>query len=290
MIRFVFKLIRYFGISFFFRKVFQKRKVTILLFHDIDKTNAQITFDILSKLYNIIDLSTYLEAVKTKNKEKLPSYSLIITFDDGVLNNINILPILKKYNIRPTIFLCAGLVDTNRHFWFKFLNSGKEIAALKRKSNDERLKILANSGFNQTKEYDYPQALSKLQINEMKSDVLFQSHTMFHPCLPNCKIEEANWEIFESKRVLETKFGLNVFALAYPNGDYSQREIELCKEAGYSCALTVDSGYNSLDSNLYKLKRLSVNDTTDMNELIVKASGVWGFIKKLLKGERTYSC
>jgi hypothetical protein len=30
---------------------------------------------------------------------------------------------------------------------------------------------------------------------------------------------------------------------------------------------------------VYRLKRIGVNDTDDLNELIVKSSGVWSFFK-----------
>jgi hypothetical protein len=41
----------------------------------------------------------------------------------------------------------------------------------------------------------------------------------------------------------------------------------------------VDYGFNTVNTDPFKLKRISVNDTDDLNELIVKASGVWAFIK-----------
>jgi hypothetical protein len=72
---------------------------------------------------------------------------------------------------------------------------------------------------------------------------------------------------------------LKINAIAYPNGDYSDRDITLAKEAGYSCGVTVDFGYNTLDTDLFSLKRLSVNDTSNLDELAVKASGVWQFFK-----------
>ena len=68
-------------------------------------------------------------------------------------------------------------------------------------------------------------------------------------------------------------------AIAYPNGDYSERDIELVKSAGYRCGVTVDYGFNTVKTDLFRLKRLSVNDTGNIDELAVKASGVWAFIK-----------
>ena len=53
-----------------------------------------------------------------------------------------------------------------------------------------------------------------------------------------------------------------------------------------TAAVTVDCGFNTVNSDLLRLKRLPVNDTEDMNELIVKASGLWEFVKTALGGNR----
>ena len=124
----------------------------------------------------------------------------------------------------------------------------------------------------------------------MKKIINFQSHTIFHPILPHCDDAEAFHEIVEAKKVLENDFKLNINAISYPNGDYSKRDINICRENGYELAVTVDYGYNSIASDRYRLKRISVNDTSDINELIIKSSGVWAFFKTLngIKQEHGY--
>ncbi len=47
-----------------------------------------------------------------KNKKKLPKKSIVITFDDGYDDfNNNAYPILKKYNLKSTIFISTNLVN-----------------------------------------------------------------------------------------------------------------------------------------------------------------------------------
>lgn len=282
----IFLLIRWSGLPFLFRELVQKNKVTIVLFHDIDKKFAEAGFSYLSKKYNLIGLETFLQACEEKNKDKIPAKAMIITFDDGHKRNIELLPIIKQYNIPITIFLCAGIVDTNRHFWFKVEERPLSLPELKRKTNRERLKILSKTGFLQEREYDMPQALDKGQIEALKGGVNLQSHTTFHPCLPTCNNREASEEIAGSKEMLKEKFNLDVNSFSYPNGDYSDRDIQLLKQAGYQCGVTVDYGFNSINSDLFKLKRIDVNDAGDLNELIVKSSGVWGFLEAFYKGKR----
>lgn len=279
MKKLLFLIFRLSGLPWLFRELVQKNKVSILLFHDIRKEAAERTFSYLSKNYNIIDLKDFIEACEKQDSAKIPEKALIITFDDGHIKNYDLLPVIKRYKTPVTIFLCSALINTNKHFWFKFKKDAGAIAGLKRLSNKTRLKVLADDGFAQDKEFDQPQAMNKVQVEELKHYVNLQSHTMFHPCLPKCNTSEARDEIFNSKEMLATEYGLKINAISYPNGDYSDREIKLAREAGYKCGITVDFGFNTIHTDLFKLKRFSVNDTTDLNELIVKASGIWSFLK-----------
>jgi peptidoglycan/xylan/chitin deacetylase (PgdA/CDA1 family) len=276
----LFKIIRFSGLPWLFRQLVQRNKVSILLFHDIDPATAEKTFRCLAKRYNIIDLQEFLEVRRLGSAADLPPRALILTFDDGHIGNYALLPIIKKMELPVTIFLCAGVVDTKRHFWFTYEHPAVPKDRLKTLPNRERLEVLEAVGYAKEKEYESPQALNRDQIEEMVPWVGFQAHTLFHPCLPCCSDAEAREEIFESKRILETSFDLTINAFAYPNGDYSERDIALTREAGYACGITVDYGFNTLKTDPMRLKRLSVNDTRDLNELIVKASGVWGFFKR----------
>ena len=102
-----FKLLKFTGLPFFFREIKQRNNVTILLFHDIDSKTAEKTFYYLSKKYNLISLDLYLQAMKSQDFSKIPPYAMIITFDDGLKGNYNILPQFKKYKVPATIFLCS---------------------------------------------------------------------------------------------------------------------------------------------------------------------------------------
>lgn len=281
MNKILFKILRYIGLPVLFREIIQKNKVTILLFHDINNKTADKTFAYLKKKYNIIDLNVFIDALEKKDFSEIPPKALIITFDDGHIRNYEMLPAVKKHRIPITIFLCASIINTNRHFWSKHIKNPNLTSYLKKLPNDKRLEILSENDFRQDKEFEKPQALQREQIDEMSSFINMQSHTLFHPILPNCRYDVAKSEITLSKKILETDFDLNINAIAYPNGDYSDRDIEMTKNAGYKCGITVDYGFNTITSDPFKLKRISVNDTADLNELIVKASGVWAFIKTL---------
>jgi peptidoglycan/xylan/chitin deacetylase (PgdA/CDA1 family) len=279
MKKLLYKILRYSGLVFLFRELIQRNKVTLLLYHDISRETAEKTFPWLAKRYNIIGLNDFINACKNRNGLALPKKALVITFDDGHAGNYKLLPVVQHLNLPVTIFLCAGIINTKRHYWFTYTHPDVSKSKLKRVSNQERLKILRSIGFSPDREFQTAQAMTKAQILEIRNAFDLQAHTMSHPCLPRCTGEEAQEEIFTSKQILEKEYGLNINSIAYPNGDYSDRDIALAKEAGYQCGVTVDFGYNTPDADLFRLKRLSVNDTANLDELAVKASGVWQFFK-----------
>ena len=281
MSKVIFLILRFSGLPWLFRNFIQNNKVTILMFHEMSRETAEQTFSYLHKKYHVIHLNEYIDACKTKDKTRIPKKALIITFDDGLVSNYEMLPTIKKYNTPITLFLCSEIINTNRHFWYKHKGLSKPLSYYKTLSNVDRLKALAKDGFIQDKEYENTHALSKVQVIEMSKHINMQSHTKFHPCLPECEFEVAKEEIFGSKQKLEDEYGFAINTIAFPNGDYSDRDVKLTKEAGYECSITVDGGYNTLNSDLFRLKRFSTNDTADLSELIVKSSGLWYFLKSM---------
>ena len=278
-----FLLLRMSGLPYFIREVAQRRRVTILVYHKLSPEVADRHFEALRRSYNIISLADYLDG-RTNRRQQLPPKALVITLDDGHKGNYALKPLLEKYGITATVFLCSGLAGTNRHFWFEIEMSNSLRQALKSVSDKERLKLLAGMGFTETAEQVTRQALSATEIEDMKCVVDFQSHTVYHPLLPQCSDQRAFDEISDSKIELEDKFGLLINALAYPNGDYSTREIVAAEKCGYRCALTLDLGFNSRTTPAFQLKRICINDDAGLDELFVKASGVWGFLKNLVCG------
>jgi len=109
----------------------------------------------------------------------------------------------------------------------------------------------------------------------------FQAHTLFHLSLPRCSYEEVKNEVFQCRHILEKDFGLKTNIFSYPHGDYSDRDIELCRKAGYDCAITIDYSFNTTNTDLFRLKRICINDTDGIDGLAVKASGLWGFITNM---------
>jgi len=283
MRRNLFLLLRLTGIPFFLREFVQRRRVTILCYHDIDPSLAEMHFRELKRLYNIIPLNAYINARRSRSVTAIPEKALIITFDDGHKGNYRLLPLLKQHQVPITIFLCSSIVGTQRHYWWLACPDLDVAYAMKRLENDERLRHLAEFGFDENRDYVERQSLSRKEIEELSDSVDFQAHSRYHPILPRCTDDQSWEEIAGSKTELEKIFGLGIYAFAYPNGDYSPRETVLAKKAGYTCALTIDGGFNTFDTDMFRLKRLRMNDEADINELIVKASGFWSIFERIFE-------
>ncbi|MDH3380841.1 MAG: polysaccharide deacetylase family protein, partial [Gammaproteobacteria bacterium] len=241
---------------------------------------------VLKRLYNIIPLNAYIDARRSHAPIAIPKKALVITFDDGHKGNYRLLPLFRQYQVPATIFLCSSIVGTHRHYWWKACPNTRTVYALKPLDNDERLRRLAEFGFQENRKYVDRQSLSREEIKRLKSAVDLQAHSRYHPILPRCTDDQSWEEIAGSKTELEKIFGLRIYAFAYPNGDYSPREPILAKKAGYACALTIDGGYNTRDTDMFRLKRLRVDDGADFNELIVKASGLWNFFETIIAAGR----
>ena len=273
----VFTLLRFSGLPFLVRELWQRNKVTIVVYHELDASRADVHFAALRARYNVISLSHFLAA--RSGQARLPRKALIITFDDGHRSNVGLMSVLEKHRIPITIFVCSGIVGTHRHYWWLHTKDAREAQALKAVPDEQRVQALLRRGHADTQEYETRQSLSRDEISAMKSIVDFQSHTVFHPILPACSIERARSEIVASKAALESEHGLKIYALAYPNGDYSDREIGLLQKAGYVCGLTMDAGVNDSHTDRFRLRRVALPDDAGIDEVIVKASGLWRLLK-----------
>jgi peptidoglycan/xylan/chitin deacetylase (PgdA/CDA1 family) len=268
------------------RTVFQSRKVTIIAYHAPSPEAFGAHVRALRSIYNLVSLSDYVEASQSGNLGKLPRRALILTIDDGHRSNYALKDVIAKYKIPVTIFVCSGLVATCRRFWFLHEPTSASVQELKRVPDADRLATLRESGFEETKEFGERQALSAYELDELKTTIDFQSHTVLHPILPRCSSERAETEITKSREDLQGMLGTEVYALAYPNGDYSERELRLVEKAGYKCALGLDPGFNSATTSPFRLRRFCIPDHASQHELIVKTSGLWHGLLAVLESVR----
>ena len=275
-----FRLLRLSSLPQLARETLQRRAVTVILYHDPEPARLEQHLSVLRGSYTFIDLRSFVDAVRDGTTDRLPPKSLVLTFDDGRRGNHELFELLARLGVPATIFLCAAVAGTGRAFWFNHVD---DPGHLKRISDQDRLDHLAGVAFDESGVGSEAEALSDEEIREMLGPVIdFQSHGLSHAILTRCGDDKARQEIVESRAQLASRYGLDVYAFAYPNGDYSGRDVALVREAGYRCALTVEQGYNTAATDPYRLRRICIDDTDGVDELVVKTSGVWGIVRRLL--------
>lgn len=276
-------IISWVGLHHLVRLLIARNRTTIVLYHDPEPDVFEQHISYLTKKYTIITLQE-LVAFLNDPVVKLPKYSLVITFDDGHRGNHLLLNTIKKHGLKPTIFACSGIVGTNRKYWFRL--EGLNVQHLKKMDHELRLRSLSEvAGFSPGKNYsdNDRQAINTEELLEMQEFVDFQSHTRFHPILSTCTDETARAEINESRHELNKLVRNPVLHFAYPNGDYSLREIRMLKEAGYISARTTDVGWNSRRTNPFKLKITGVNDRGSLEVLKAELTGIPGYLYNIYK-------
>ena len=137
-----------------------------------------------------------------------PKRPLILTFDDGYLDNYtNLLPMMKRYGFRGVIFL---LGDPSIRYNFWDADSGEHRDEL---MNTEQKKEFVESGWE------------------------IGAHSMTHANLTTLDDEKAYYEIAQSKADLEKDMGTEIVSFAYPTGYCDERIKELVKRQGYGSEL-----------------------------------------------------
>lgn len=255
------------GIPFLIRERFCRNRVAILMYHDPGAAVFAKHLAYLLRHYTVITLDALVAAIHRQDFSEIPPKSVVITIDDGHAGNIALLPLFKRYAIRPTLYVCTQMINTHRHFWFKIAGySKREREHLKNVANSERLAHLKHhANFQPEKTYPHRQALNMVEMKEMMKSVDFQPHSRSHPILPRCTETECRQEILESKTDLERLLEIECSHFSYPNGDYTEREIEIVKASGFRSARTTDIGWNTIATAPYQLKVIPITDSGRLN-------------------------
>jgi peptidoglycan/xylan/chitin deacetylase (PgdA/CDA1 family) len=167
---------------------------------------------------------------------------------------------LKKYNLQGIMNLSEDRLRVSIE---------RAVSEKKKMSYEEIESMVAqlseHTKFKRTGQVHCDFFLSWDEIYKMKEcGISFGSHGMNHKILTKVPLSEANYEIAESKRVIENRIGKDVSSISYPNGDYEKDVIELVKTHGYNTAFSTESGFVDMADNPYFLKRINIhNDVTD---------------------------
>lgn len=224
------------------RDVLCRNKATIISYHDVKAATFRKHLQYLIKDYNIISMDHLASAIKgERDWNALPKKSLVITMDDGLLGNYNLIPVLDEFKAPITIYARP-----------------------------------CREGCTKNDKY-----LSREEMAELsKHSVSFGAHSMTHRHLTRICYEDVLYEIEESKRYLEQKLKVRIMHFAYPYGDCGEREIAILRDRSlFASARTVRPGWVDENSNLYELRCMGVGDDVNISKLALDVTGVFPFLR-----------
>ncbi len=254
-------------------------------YHDPKPEVFRRHMDAFSRKYSFISIDALAKALDRRDFSGLPPRSMLVTLDDGYNTNIDLLEIVREYQIPVVIYAVAGMVNTNRHFWFRTQSCNEqEIRRLKNCQDAERRAILRQRGHYDEREYEQRQALSSAEIRELLAidGVVIGSHTTSHPQLTMCDDEVGLKECVESRKILEDITQRPVLHFAYPDSDIDGRARAWVRSAGYRTARAVYPGWVTADSDAMELPCIAISDDAGVNKAVVQASGLWSMVKYLV--------
>jgi hypothetical protein len=93
------------------------------------------------------------------------------------------------------------------------------------------------------------------------------------------------YELSESKRVLEGWTGRKVKFFSYPNGDYTNKEEEFLISSGYIAATVQDDEFINSKTEIFRIPRFSAGEGYFSEELC-HMFGVWQNVIGKIKGKK----
>lgn len=205
---------------------------------------------------------------------------VFVSFDDAWKGNLNLLPVIEKYQIPISIFTPVKPVVSGNYWWEYTSHIKKKYAEingaedLKMMMNSKRMKYVneAVAGFKLKRSAVNRKELERLHNHPL---VTIGSHTYHHPIGIKCTDEELEFEYSESKKVLENWLQTDINSFAYPNGDYDKRDLKFLKKNGYKMAFTTSPDLSQENIGVYEIPRVSINTKGGKYENISRMLGLW---------------
>ena len=263
-------------------RTINRRRVAILLYHDPSPAVFDAHLEFLCKHYNVIPFSRVVNSLLTDTWSDLPLHPIVVHIDDGYCGNAELLDICQRHQVKPTLYLCSHVIETRRKFWSKLADGNSK----KLRLVDNRLllaKLKHEGDYTPEREYESRAALSRAELSAMSPQFDFQSHGRYHFSSLTLDDDELKKELDESRVRIEELTAQSCEHFSFPYGDYSEREIQAVKRAGYRTARTTRPGWVDNRTDPYQLPIIAdVPGTASVNQLRLQLTGLPRFLKRLI--------
>jgi len=199
--------------------------------------------------YSLISLRDVKETLAQTNNS--PDRHVVITFDDGYRDfYTEAFPVLQNYGYTATVFLPTGFINNKNNLKGKSHLNWNEILEL------------SNNGIS------------------------FGSHTVNHPQLKLLKKEDIEFELRQSKKVIQDNLQKQVESFSYPfafpeeDKEFTKHLKEILKKYGYKQGVSTRIGTTSKEDDIYFMKRKPINSCDDIRFFEAKLKGGYDWLAR----------
>jgi peptidoglycan/xylan/chitin deacetylase (PgdA/CDA1 family) len=262
-----------------------RRDLRVLAYHGVPSPHpftAQVEH--LVREYQCVDGAQVTGALS--GSRSLPENAVWITFDDGRPDVIeNALPVLSRFGVSATLFVVAGVVDSDIPFWWDVVERGmtagvvEDGAALSRLKRvpDEQRRLEVGGIIEQLAENGGPFRVHQLRHADLKlwlsHGMEIGNHSWDHPCLDMCQRDAQASQIRRAHERLTSLTGDRIRLFAYPNGNFSQAVDDELQALDYSIGLLFDHKLARLEGPPLAMSRLRVDSQADLSRFRAIVSG-----------------
>jgi peptidoglycan/xylan/chitin deacetylase (PgdA/CDA1 family) len=224
------------------------QEVPVLVYHDVVSTAVpepgrfdQVPMESFKQQMKYLHDNGYKtitidELVSFVQGGSVPEKAILLNFDDGWKSIPAIIPLLKQYHFKASFFIFPGGIGQADYMTWD------DIRAIAR-----------------------------------DPDFQIEAHSMTHPWAPTSNLltwvegktagkgpPDADYELRESKRVLENILNRKIDYFAWPSGYYNGKLVGMAEQAGYQGLLTIHDGPNTRGDSPFAIKRTMIDGFCDM--------------------------
>ena len=202
--------------------------------------------------------------------------------------------VLDRLGIRATLFVCPGLVDTDRPFWWEVVDAalalGIRPGTVAADARDEELalhmKVLPDARrralvaeLEEAVVERTGQPLRRRQVTEAElrgwgeAGHGIGNHTWDHPCLDRCDPESQLEQVAAADRWLRERWPSSLRVFAYPNGNWSPATEDALTRYGYRLAVLFDHRLSRVSAPPLRLSRLRISSDAPLSRFRSILSG-----------------
>ena len=226
-------------------KKYRNNYVRVINYHDVEDDNLvnfEKQINLIQKYYKVISIEELKDFLNKKiSFNEKPA--MLISFDDGKMNNYNASKVLDKYNIKGTFFVSSEKIDNDDQNYLKI----------------KELKEMINNGH-----YISNHTASHHRFSLVDSD------------------DVVNYELITSNHKLNNALEINNDCFCWCGGEtnvYTKKAFDVIKE-NFNYAFTTCTQITTVDTNPLFINRTNVEARWNLSLTKFQILGLWDLVYK----------